>query len=103
MGLSPLQSLKNRNVLKRVNDVGVYVKDFINNNVRNDVVSTDETLNHLWIEVQRKNKKSPYLTGMVYETSSQNAKESDCIDVGLSSVKTLEKVPLNRQEIQIFI
>lgn len=55
--------------------IGVYVKDCTNYKVRNDIVSINETLDHLWIEVQGKNKRSPYLIRIVSQTSSRNAKK----------------------------
>ena len=55
--------------------IGVYVKDCTNYKVRNDIVSINETLDHLWIEVQGKNKRSPYLIRIVSQPSSRNAKK----------------------------
>ena len=51
---------------KKGGGVGIYVKDCINYEVRNGIVNTDEMLEHLWIEVQGKNKRSPKLIGIVY-------------------------------------
>ena len=43
--------------------------------IRNDTISLDDSLEHLWVEVKCKNKKSPYLIGVVYKPSSQTAKK----------------------------
>lgn len=71
--------------------IGVYVKDCTNCKVRNDIVSIDETLDHLWIEVQGKNKRSPYLIRIVSQPSSKNAKKKSYglkkIDAMPSSIK----------------
>ena len=50
--------------------IGVYVKDCTNYKVRNDIVSINETLDHLWIEVQGKNKRSPYLIRLTWFASN---------------------------------
>ena len=56
-----------------------------------DIISLDDSLGHLWVEVRGKNKKSPYLIGIVYQPSSENAKKVEWIekiDVVLSSIKS---------------
>lgn len=53
--------------------VGTCVKDSIKNKVKNHVGGTDETLEHLWIEVQIKNKRSPFFIEFVHQPCSENA------------------------------
>ena len=60
---------------KRGDGVGVYIKDCITYKTRNDIISLDDSLEHLWVEVKDKTKKSPYLIGVVYQPSSENAKK----------------------------
>ena len=55
------------------------------------MISLDDSLGHLWVEVRGKNKKSPYLIGIVYQPSSENAKKVEWIekiDAVLSSIKS---------------
>lgn len=49
----------------------MYVKDCVNF----DIIRIDETLEYSWAEVQGKNKRSPYLTGIVYQSGSKNGKK----------------------------
>ena len=83
-------SYRNRDE-KRGGDVGIYIKDFITYKIRNDIISLDDSLEHLWVEVRGKNKKSPNLIGVAYQPSSENAKKIEWIekiDAVLSSIKS---------------
>ena len=60
---------------KRDGCVGVYIKDCIIYKIRNNIISLDDSLEHQWVEVKNKNKKSPYLIGVVYQPNSENAKK----------------------------
>ena len=83
-------SYRNRDE-KRGGGVGVYIKDCITYKIRNDIISLDDSLEYLWVEVKGKNKKSPYLIGVVYQPSSENAKKIEWIekiDAVLSSIKS---------------
>ena len=54
-------------------------------------MSLDDSLEHQWVEVKGKNKKSSYLIGVVYQPSSENAKKVEWIekiDAVLSSIKS---------------
>ena len=54
------------------------------------MISLDDSLEHLRVEVKGKNKKSPYLIGVVYQLSSENAKTIEWIekiDAVLSPIK----------------
>ena len=82
-------SYRNRDE-KRGGDVGIYIKDFITYKIRNDIISLDDSLEHLWVEVRGKNKKSPNLIGVAYQPSSENAKKIEWIekiDAVLSPIK----------------
>ena len=76
---------------KRGGCVGVYIKVCITYKIRNDIISLDDSLEHLWVKVKGKNKNSPYLAGDVYQPSSENAKKIEWIekiDAVLSSIKS---------------
>ena len=75
---------------KRDGGIGIYVKDCITYRIRNYIISLD-SLGHLWVEVKGKNKKSSYLTGIIYQYNSENTKNIEWIekiDAILSSVKS---------------
>ena len=48
-------SYRNRDE-KKGGGVGVYIKDCLTYKIRNDIISLDNTLEHLWVEVKGKNK-----------------------------------------------
>ena len=75
---------------KQGGGVGVYIKDYITYKIRNDIISLNDSLEHLWVELKGKNKKSPNLIGVVYQPP-ENAKKiewSETIDAVLSSIKS---------------
>ena len=83
-------SYRNRDE-KRGGGVGAYIEDCITYKIRNDIISLDNSLEHLWVEVKGKNKKSPYLIGVVQQPSSENAKKIEWIekiDAVLTSIKS---------------
>ena len=83
-------SNKNRDE-KRGGGVGVYIKDRITYKIRNDKISLEDSLEHLWVEIKGKNKKSSYLIGVAYQPSSENAKKIEWIekiDAASSSIKS---------------
>lgn len=70
--------------------VWIYLKDYVNYEVRNVIVNTDE-MHCLWIEVQGKNKRLSKLISIVYQTSPANTKEIkwiEKVDLMLSSTKS---------------
>ena len=76
---------------KRGGGVGAYIKDCITYKIRTDIISLHGSLEHLWVEVKGKNKKSPCLIGVVYQSSSGNTKKIEWIEkIGavLSSIKS---------------
>ena len=60
---------------KRGVGVSPYIKDCITYKIRNGIISPGDSLEHLWVEVKVKNKKLPYLIGIVYQPNSENAKK----------------------------
>ena len=75
---------------KQGGGVGVYIKDYITYKIRNDIISLNDSLEHLWVELKGKNKKSPNLIGVVYQPP-ENAKKiewSEIIDAVLYSIKS---------------
>ena len=87
-------SYRNRDE-KRDGGLGVSITDCITYKIRNDIISLDDSLEHLWFEVKGINK-SPYLTETVHQPSSKNAKKIEWIekiDAVLSSIKSLGTVP----------
>ena len=47
--------------------VGLYKKDTIKFKERQDLSKLDETIEHMWIEFQGKNKNKNYLVGVFYQ------------------------------------
>ena len=83
-------SYRNRDE-RRGGGVDVYIKGSTTYKIRNNIISLDDSVEHLWVEVKGKNKKSPYLIGVVYQPSFQNAKKIkwiEKIDAVLSSIKS---------------
>ena len=81
-------SYRSRNE-KRGGGEDVYIEDCITYKIRNDTISLDDSLEHLSVKVKCKNKKSPYLIGVVYQPSSKNAKKIEWIE----KAKALGTVP----------
>ena len=44
------------------------------------MISLEDSLEHLWVEVKGKSKISPYLIGIVYQLRSENAKKIERIE-----------------------
>ena len=83
--------------MKRNEKWGVYIKDCITYKIRNDIISLDDSLDYLWVEVKGKNKKSPYLIGIVYQPNSENAKKIEWlekIDAVLTSIKSTSGITI---------
>ena len=75
---------------KRAGGVGVYIKNCINYKFRNEIVSVNEKLEHLWIKLQGKDKRSSYLK----KKRLKNVKKDRMIEkIGsvLSSIKRICK------------
>ena len=70
-----------RNIDKRRSgSLGVSIKTCITYKIRNDIIGLDDSLEHLWVEIKGKNKKSPNLIRVVYQPSSEKAKKIECIE-----------------------
>ena len=52
---------------RRGGGVGIYIKDHIKYTQRRDLIEKEDELEHLWIEVQGKNKNSNVLVGVFYQ------------------------------------
>ena len=81
-------SYRNRDE-KRDGGVGAHIKDCVTYKIRNDIISLDDSLEHLWVKAKGKNQKSPYLIGIVYQPRSENATKIEWIekiDAVLSSI-----------------
>ena len=57
---------------KRGGGVGVYLKESMKCKVRNDITKLDDQLEHLWIEIQGKNRHSNVLVGVLYQPNFDN-------------------------------
>ena len=76
---------------KRGGGVGIYIRDTIEFKVRNGISKLDESIEHLWVEIQGRKKSSACLTGVFYQPSSENNKKLEWIeklDFVLSIVKS---------------
>lgn len=58
---------RNRNNNKRGGGVAAYIRDNIKCKVRNDIFSLDSSIEHLWLEIQGKNRNSHFLLGVFYQ------------------------------------
>ena len=77
---------------KRGGSAGIYIRDTIEFEVCNDISKYDESIEHLWVEIQGKKKKSARLIGLFYQRSSENNKKIEWIeklDSVLSIVKSM--------------
>ena len=76
---------------KRGGGVGIYIRDTIEFMIRNDISKLDESIEHLWVEIQGRKKNSACLIGVFYQQSSENTKKLEWIkklDSVLSIVKS---------------
>ena len=62
---------KNRDE-QRGGGVGMYIKDTIKYKERQDLSELNETIEHVWIECQGKNKYKDYLVGVFYQTRPED-------------------------------
>ena len=60
---------------KRGGGVGIYVRDTIEFKVRNDILKLDESIEHLWVEIQGRKKNSACLIDVFYQPNSENNKK----------------------------
>ena len=60
---------------KRGAGVEIYIRDTIEFKVRSDISKLDDSIEHLWVEIQGKKKNSACLIGVLYQPSSENNKK----------------------------
>ena len=75
---------------KRGGGVGTYIRDTIEFKVCNDRTKLDESIEHLWVEIQGKKINSVCLIGLFYQPSSENNKKIEWIEK-LDSVLSIVK------------
>ena len=79
---------------KRGEGGGIYVRDAIEFMVRNDISKLDESIEHLWVDIQGRKKNSACLIGVFYQASSENNKKLEWIEK-LDSVLSIVKSTCN--------
>ena len=79
---------------KRGGGVGIYIRDTIEFMIRNDISKLDESIEHLWVEIQGRKKNSACLIGVFYQPSSENTKKLEWIEK-LDSVLSIVKSTYN--------
>ena len=55
--------------------VGFYIKEHMSVKVRQDLDKIDESIETLWIELRGRNKNTPFLTGVIYQPSSNETEK----------------------------
>ena len=58
---------RNRSNNRRGGGVAAYIRDSIKCKLRNDIFSLDSSIEHLWLEIQGKNRNSHFLLGIFYQ------------------------------------
>ena len=69
----------------------MYIKDTIKYKERQDLSKLDETIEHMWIECQGKNKNKNYLVGVSYQPHPEDKEKLVWIqklDTILSAITT---------------
>ena len=61
--------------------VGVYIKDSIQFKRRKDIEMYQPEMEHLWIEIQERNKHSKALIGVIFRSERVGLSPLDCLDV----------------------
>ena len=75
---------------KRGGGVGVYIRDTIEFEVCSDILKLDDSIEHLWVEIQGRKKNSACLIGVFYQPSSENNKKLEWLEK-LDSVLSIVK------------
>ena len=65
---------------KRGGGVGIYIKDDIKHRIRKDIVNIDPALEHLWVEIEGKNKHSKLLVCVAYQPYFTHHEKVDWIE-----------------------
>ena len=79
---------------KRGGGVGVYIRDTIEFEVCSDILKLDDSIEHLWVEIQGRKKNSACLIGVFYQPSSENNKKLEWLEK-LDSVLSIVKSTWN--------
>ena len=79
---------------KRGGGKGIYIRDTTKFKVRSDISKLDDSIEHLWVEIQEKKKNSTCLIGVFYQPSSENSKKLEWIEK-LDSVLSIVKSTWN--------
>ena len=79
---------------KRGGGVGVYIRDTIEFEVCSDILKLDDSIEHLWVEIQGRKKNSACFIGVFYQPSSENNKKLEWIEK-LDSVLSIVKSTWN--------
>ena len=73
---------------------GVYIRDTIEFEVCSDILKLDDSIEHLWVEIQGRKKISACLIGVFYQPSSENNKKLEWLEK-LDSVLSIVKSTWN--------
>ena len=73
---------------------GVYIRDTIEFEVCSDILKLDDSIEHLWVEIQGRKKNSACLIGIFYQPSSENNKKLEWLEK-LDSVLSIVKSTWN--------
>lgn len=65
---------------KRGGGVGVYIKDNIKHKLRKDIVNISPALEHLWVEIDGKNKHSKLLLCVAYQPNFTHQEKAEWLD-----------------------
>ncbi|XP_057305393.1 uncharacterized protein LOC130642322 [Hydractinia symbiolongicarpus] len=65
---------------KRGGGVGVYIKDNIKHKLRKDIVNINPALEHLWVEIDGKNKHSKLLLCVAYQPNFTHQEKAEWLD-----------------------
>ena len=72
----------------------VYIRDTIEFEVCSDILKLDDSIEHLWVEIQGRKKNSACFIGVFYQPSSENNKKLEWIEK-LDSVLSIVKSTWN--------
>ena len=65
---------------RRGGGVGIYIKDDIKHKMRKDITNINPALEHLWVEIEGKNKHSKLLLNVTYQPNFTNQEKADWLE-----------------------
>ena len=65
---------------RRGGGVGIYLRDNIKSEVRSDIINLELDFEHIWIEIEGKNKHSHALIGNFYQANFSQKKQLNWLD-----------------------